>query len=149
MCRRRSSSPPGRIYSGSFTEFVGGQARETKTDTIVGKAKDDEGNIAEDSAKASVTITDVFPTLKVEKTADPLSVPETGGLVTFTVRVTNPAATGVENIFLSELTDSVYGDLNGQGTCDVTPAVTLAVGKDYVCTFTETVKGDYPEVHKD
>ncbi len=140
---------PGGSYTCAFTEFVGGQAREVKKDTIVGQAREDEGNIAEDSASATVTIDDVFPTLAVAKTADPTSVPETGGLVTFTVRVTNPAATGVENIFLSELTDSVYGDLNGKGTCDVTPAVTLAVGKDYVCTFTATVKGDFPEVHKD
>jgi len=66
---------PGGIYSCSFTVFVGGQPDETKTDTIVGKVKDDEGNVAEDSATASVLITDVLPEVAVEKTADPTSVP--------------------------------------------------------------------------
>ena len=57
--------------SASFTVFVGGVPDETKTDTIIGRAKDDEGNIAEDGARAIVTITDVLPTVAVEKTADP------------------------------------------------------------------------------
>ncbi len=138
---------PGGTYTCSFTEFVGGEPDETKTDTITGKVKDDEGNTADDSASATVTITDVQPLVEVDKTADPTSVPETGAPVTFTVRVTNPA-TAVETILLSELTDSKYGNLNGEGTCDLTPAVTLGIGKEYVCTFSETIKGDFPEVHE-
>ncbi|HEV3362578.1 MAG TPA: LPXTG cell wall anchor domain-containing protein [Acidimicrobiia bacterium] len=138
---------PGATYSCSFTVFVGpGKPDETRIDTIAGKAVDDEGNIAEDKASATVTITDVLPKVEVIKTADPTSVPETGGPVTFTVRVKNPAD-AVEPIVLSELTDSVYGDLTDKG-CDLTPAVSLDIGKEYVCTFTQTVKGDFPEVHK-
>src|SRR5581483_11492148 len=137
----------GQTYTCAFTVRVEGPARSSQTDTIIGKAKDDEGNLVEDTAKATVTIRDVVPAVVVDKAADPTSVPETGGLVTFTVRVTNPAD-NVEDIVLSELTDSVYGDLNGKkGNCDVTPPVTLKVGDEYVCTFTETISGDAPDVH--
>ena len=138
--------PPGGTYECEFTVFVGGKPKETKTDTIVGKVKDDEGNFAEDKASATVTITDVLPEVVVEKTADPTSVPETGGPVTFTVRVRNPAS-AVEPIVLRDLTDSVYGDLTKKG-CALTPTVTLQIGGEYVCTFTETVKGDVPGGHK-
>jgi uncharacterized repeat protein (TIGR01451 family) len=62
------------------------------------------------------------------------------------VRVRNPAG-AVENIFLSELTDSVYGDLTAKG-CGLTPPVVLERGDEYVCTFTAEIKGDAGEVHR-
>lgn len=137
---------PGGVYTCTFSVFISGAPRETKTDTVIGKAVDDEDNIAEDDATASVLITDVLPEVLVEKTAEPTSVPETGDLAAFTVRVRNPAG-AVENIFLSELTDSVYGDLTTKG-CDLTPPVVLERGDEFVCTFTAEIKGEAGGVHR-
>ena len=84
---------PGGTYSCSFTARGDGQARrdEDRHHHRDRQAKDNEGNGATDTAQAGVvSITDVIPTVKVDKTADPVTVPELGGPVTFTVRVTNP-----------------------------------------------------------
>src|SRR6185436_14699614 len=73
----------------------------------------------------------------VFKTASPISLPEPGGVVTFTVRVDNTSA---ETITLTSLTDNVHGNLDNQGTCAVTQ--TIAVGGFYQCTFSATVTGN-------
>lgn len=85
---------------------------------------------------------DVRPIIAIEKSASPTSVPETGGDVQFTVVVSNPSS---EAVTIKTLTDSIYGDLNGQGTCSTTQ--TIAIGGSYTCTFTHWVGGDYPSNH--
>ena len=53
-------------------------------------ASDDENNDASDTEDATVTFSDELPTITVDKTVDPGSVPETsGGDVTYTYTVTN------------------------------------------------------------
>jgi len=109
--------------------------------------KDNEGNPASAQASASVQVTDVVPTpadVVVVKDASPTSVPEPGGLVTFTVRVTNHA---VEPLTLITLTDSIHGDLAGQGNCTVPQ--TLDVGQTYTCYFTAAVSGNAGYVETD
>jgi|GEM_PF-4762282 len=109
--------------------------------------KDNEGNPASAQASASVQVTDVTPTpadVEVVKDASPTSVPEPGGVVTFTVQVTNQA---VEPLTLTALVDDVHGDLDGRGTCDVPQ--TLGVGQTYTCYFTATVSGNAGYVETD
>ncbi len=72
----------------------------------------------------------------VTKTASPKSRPAPGGDFTFTITVEN---TGTTVATLSSLTDSVYGDLNGQGTCAT--GATIAAGVTYTCSFTGTFNG--------
>ena len=50
---------------------------------------DDEQNTDSDKDSASVEVTDVAPTITVDKTADPTTLPEPGGTFTFKVKVTN------------------------------------------------------------
>jgi len=83
-----------------------------------------------------VTFDDVLPDISVTKTANPTSVPETGGNVTFTFVVTND---GAEDVTLTSLTDTVFGDLNGQGSC-VLPQ-TIAAGGSYSCSLTALLTG--------
>ena len=71
------------------------------------------------------------------------TLPEPGGLVTFTVAVTNLSPEPVE---LTTLTDSVYGNLNGKGTCVVPQSI--PVSGLYQCQFTATVTGNAGEVHR-
>ncbi len=137
----------GQAYPCPFTATVSGNAGYEETDTVTATLVDDEGNSVSDSDDATVTITDVTPTpadVVVVKEASPTSVPEPGGPVTFTVRVTNHA---VEPLTLTALVDDVHGDLAGRGTCDVPQ--TLGVGQTYTCTFTATVSGNAGHVETD
>ena len=134
----------GGTYACSFAGSFAGDAGDTQTDTIVASVRDNEGNTATDADDATVTLTDVLPTILVDKAANVVSVPENGAPVTFTVTVAN---TSVEPVTLTSLVDDVYGDLNGQGTC-VLPQ-TLAIAGTYSCTFTKTVSGAAGSAHVD
>jgi uncharacterized repeat protein (TIGR01451 family) len=94
-----------------------------------------------DQDSAAVTI-DFLPKIDVSKSASVASVPETGGLVTFTVVVTNNA---VENFTLNSLIDDKFGNLNGVGTCAVPQ--TIAAGAQYSCTFDKTLSSDSLVTH--
>jgi cysteine-rich repeat protein len=98
-----------------------------------------------DSDDSTVIVADVLPDITVEKSASPTSVPESGDDVTFTVTVTNNAA---EDVTLDSLSDDVFGDLNGKGSCSV-PQSLAASGGSYTCSFTEFVSGDYGNDHVD
>jgi len=82
------------------------------------------------------------PTIEVTKTANPTSVPETGADVTFTFLVEN---TGPEDVVLTSLTDDIFGNLDGAGTCDVPQAI--AVGGSYSCTYTTRLSSDSLAAH--
>lgn len=86
------------------------------------------------------TSTVVAPSITVTKSASPTSLPEPGGTFTFSVVVTN---TGIQDVQLVALVDSVYGDLAGQGTCAM--GLTLAPGETFTCSF----QGDFMGVGGD
>jgi hypothetical protein len=72
----------------------------------------------------------------VTVTAAPTSLPAPGGNFQFTVNVVKqPDSPGFQDNSVLTLTDSVYGNLNGKGTC-VTPAPL-----PYSCTFTGAFNG--------
>ncbi len=80
----------------------------------------------------------MLPDISVTKTANPTSVPETGGSVTVHVSVTNNST---EAVTLDSLTDSDFGDLDGEGTCAT--GGTIAAGATSTCSFTRIVSGDF------
>lgn len=130
---------PGGSYECAFSTQVLGNAGDVEIDTITAHASDDEGNQVKASASATVSITDVPPAIGVTKLADPATLPEPGGMVQFTVRVTNYS---VENVTLSALRDDTYGDLNGQGTCAILGGgIGLLPGGWYECSFAVYVSG--------
>ena len=77
------------------------------------------------------------PTVQVVKVADPTSLNEPGGTVTFSVDVTN---TSPHDVVLTSLVDDIHGDLNGQGTCST--GGTIAASATYSCEFEGTVSGN-------
>ncbi|CAN5197253.1 hypothetical protein BH18ACT4_BH18ACT4_12470 [soil metagenome] len=87
----------------------------------------DANNIPLDTACGdpgeTVEVVDVLPVIDVVKTADPLELPEPGGLFTFDVVVTNNS---VEPVTITSLTDNVYGDIATQGTCTTAVGTVLA-----------------------
>jgi uncharacterized repeat protein (TIGR01451 family) len=135
----------GATYSCSFTGAVSGSAGSSHTDVVTASGKDDDGNDVSDEDDATVTITNVASSILVTKTADPVSLPEPGGNASFSVTVKNTSA--VDSVTISSLTDDIYGNLEGKGTCDV--PFTLAPGASYDCSFTGAVSGTAGSSHKD
>jgi hypothetical protein len=76
------------------------------------------------------------PTITVDKTASPLSLPQPGGTFTFAVAVTNNST---ESLVLTSLTDNIYGNLNGRGSC--LTGGTITAGGTYTCSFTGNFNG--------
>ena len=87
--------------------------------------------------KAAVMFTGVTLEIAVSKTASP-KLAEPGSLVTFNIDIENNNGFSVDVL---ALTDSVFGDLNGTGTCS-TP-LTIAANTSQQCTFEKAV---YPNV---
>ena len=113
-----------------------GATGSTHVNVFTATAKDSQNNTDTATDNATVTRTDVLPDITVTKTANPTAVPETGGNVVFTFRVTNNSA---EAAIISSLSDSVYGTLTGDTDCNVGTTV-----MDY-CEFSITrfVSGDF------
>ena len=82
--------------------------------------------------------------LVVAKSANPTSVPEAGGDVTFTFDVTN---NGTAAAALTTLNDSVFGNVDGQGNCIANGSQQLAVGATYQCSITKRIAGNVGSPH--
>jgi hypothetical protein len=85
--------------------------------------------------------------VKVDKSANPTSVSESGGTVTYTVVVTNDS--GFVDLTIDSIIDDIYGDLGDASNVNVTnntcPSLigdTLAPGADTSCTFNASVSGN-------
>src|SRR5690606_5701230 len=106
-------------------------------------AVDDDNTSATDYDTETVTFDDVLPDISVMKTASPTSVPETGGNVTFTFRVTNA---GVEDVTITSLEDNKFGDLAGDADCYVGAILAAGASCSFEATFTIPA-GDVPGSH--
>lgn len=89
------------------------------------------------SSECSFTAPPAPPTISVSKSASPTSRVAPGGSFTFSVVVTN---TSTQPVTITALTDDVYGDLNGRGTCAV-GVVIAGGGGTYTCSFPGTFTG--------
>ncbi|MFN2606794.1 MAG: beta strand repeat-containing protein, partial [Acidimicrobiales bacterium] len=127
----------GGTYTCSFAGAFTGVGGQSQTDTVTATVVDNRGNQATAQASATVTLTSLPPTITVTKTPDPTTRPAPGGSFTFTVTVKN---TSTDVLTVTSLTDNVYGDLNGKGTCRT--GGTIAVGGTYTCSFTGTFTGN-------
>ncbi len=104
--------------------------------------QDDELNNASDIDEVTVTVTDVLPTITVEKTPSVSSVDEPGANVTFTFKVTN---TSVEPVEITSLSDDKFGTLAGDDDCKL--GTILAI--DGSCEFSEIhmISGTGGDIH--
>ena len=129
----------GATYSCSFDGAVTGDASgPDHANTATATAEDDESNSVNDNDGATVSFTDVLPTVAVTKTPGVASIAEPGGTVTFTVDVEN---TSVEPVDLTALTDSDFGNLfvATNTTCATT---TIGIGATFSCSFDGMVTGN-------
>lgn len=137
-CQVGTTLPIGGQCSFQFTEVVDGPAFTSETDTVTATGEDDEGNPASDSDSATVTILDDPAMIELIKTADPTSIFEEGDDVTYTFTINNLST--VDTVTINSLTDTIYGDLNGQGDCSV-PQELAPLGS-YSCSITVFVAGN-------
>ncbi|MEX1345267.1 MAG: hypothetical protein AB1Z63_11390, partial [Candidatus Limnocylindrales bacterium] len=136
----------GDTYACSFTGIFNGNAGDTQTDVVVVSVEDDEGNPAQADDDAVVELLPVPPVISTTKTPDPTQVTAPGGDVTFTITVTNESA--FEPVTLDALEDSVFGDLDGQGTCLADGSIALLPGETYTCRFSGEVTGSAGTTHR-
>lgn len=127
---------PGASANCSFEGTFTGNGGDRQTDVVEVTGRDDTGRTVNDDDDARVELTDVLPQMRVVKTASPTERTAPGGSFTFIVEVSNP---GTEPIELTELTDDIYGDLDGKGTCDT--GGIIAAGATYRCEFTVEFTG--------
>ncbi|HEX6850742.1 MAG TPA: hypothetical protein VF139_04985, partial [Candidatus Polarisedimenticolaceae bacterium] len=106
------------------------------TNTASVTVADNESNTASDTDDETVTVTNVAPAIRVDKTATPGGVVAPGGNVTFTVVVTN-LSNSSDPVTITSLVDDVHGNLNGQGSC-IVPQL-IAPSGSYTCSFTAFV----------
>ncbi len=104
-----------------------------------------------ETATCTITNNDVPAgqgSISVSKSADPTSVKEPGGPVTFSVRVTNTSLD--VDVVITNVVDDKFGDLDddgGSGCFDV--PITLHPGGFVSCQFTKQVTGDGGTTHVD
>jgi hypothetical protein len=108
--------PVGGSYSCSITMFLASDSLTAHYNVITAVGTDDDGSTDTDTDDETVTFTDVLPDIEVIKSADPTSVPETGGEVTFTYEVTNKS---LEPVTITTLYDDIFGTLAGDADCQV------------------------------
>jgi hypothetical protein len=137
-CSVPQSIAVGGSYLCSVTTFVGGSPGDVVVNVLTVAGSDEEGNPVGGSDSASVNVNDVPSAIELVKVASPTSVNEPGGLVTFTFTVNNLSA--VDTVTITSLTDSLYGDLNGQGTCSAPQ--TIVPGGSYTCSISANVAGN-------
>jgi len=121
----------GESYSCTYTVWLASDSLTAHYNVVTATAVDDDGTEDTDDDDETVTFDDVAPAIQITKTASPTHVPETGGNVTFTFLVEN---IGQEDVTLTSLIDTKFGDLDGKGTCDVPQ--TILIGESYSCTYT-------------
>ncbi len=133
-CQVGTTLAAGASCTFDYITPMSGEPTVTDTNVFTAHAVDTESNDATDFDDSSVTYTNILPDISVLKMANPARVAETGGDVTFTILVSND---GTESVTLTSLTDSKFGDLNGQGDCAVPQ--TIAVGGSYSCEVTRNL----------
>ena len=101
--------------------------------------------VCDDTFTVPVTVEDAA--LEVTKTADPTSVPEPGGTVSFTVTVKNLAAN--EDVIIETIVDSEFLDLGATpsaldpNNCPDLIGDTLTPGQEVSCSFSALVEGSF------
>jgi len=133
----------GKTYTCRFSKSITGNAGYEHTNTVTAYAVDDDDRPASNSDSETVTINNSLSEISVTKTPSPKSLPEPGGLVTYSVVVVNLST--VDTVTIDTLADDMFGDLNGKGSCSVPQ--TISKGGQYACSFSESLTGNAGDTH--
>lgn len=92
-----------------------------------------------------IIIVEPAPQIDTVKVAVPRIVREPGDKVYFEVEVFNESNRS-DDVVVTDLTDDIYGDLNGQGNCAI--GASIPPGGAYRCEFSATVTGAAGDIHR-
>ena len=129
---------PGQTFSFSHTTPTVLNAG-TVVNTVTATGVDDEGSPASASDSHTLTVTDVAPSVTVDKTG-PATLEE-GNTATYTFTVTNTSASVTDPLTVTSVTDNVLGDLTAAAVAEwavqghAAPVV-LAQGQSFVFSYT-------------
>src|SRR6185436_8627260 len=134
---------PGAFATFTFTQTVTtGNVGATFVNTVNVSGHDDEGSTASDTASATVSYTNVLPTIDIAKSVLPTSVSE-GGIgsqsVTYTYTVTNTSPATTDPVTVTSLVDDKAGNLLAAFIAANGGSAVLAPGAFATFTFTQTV----------
>ena len=129
--------PPGEVRSCSYDVVLLLQP-PAFTNLITAVAADDEGHELTVKDEAIVSVADFTP-LQVVLSANPPSLVAPGGEVNLTAKITNNMST---DLTLDALNDSIVGNVDGKGTCDL-PRTIIGNGT-YTCTYAATIANKRP-----
>jgi len=129
---------PGQALYCTFTKVVVGEIHQRHTSNVVVSGMDDESLPLEQTSREAIDIIDVPSSIRVTMSSNPVSVPEAGAPVSFTVRVRNSST--VDTVTITQLTNSQFGDLSAR--CASMLPATLLPGATIDCTFSEFISGD-------
>jgi len=125
------STDPDSYYEFTYTIPLSSDTLTDHINRVEVIAVDDDYTQATGFDTETVTFEDILPDITVLKIGSPTTVPETGGDVTFTYRVTNNS---VESATITVLSDDQFGVLGGDADCAVG---TILAGGAF-CEFEET-----------
>jgi hypothetical protein len=136
----------GDSYACAFAGELTGNAGTIQTSTVTATGVDDAGTGVADDDDATISLTDVPPTVAIEKEPQPAEQVAPGGLVTFALTIINTSA---EAVTVSTLVDDAYGDLarRTSSTCAQLLGETLRAGEERTCTFTGELTGAAGTTH--
>lgn len=126
----------GGTFTCAFEADVQSQPPEFRTVTTA-VASDTNNNTTSDSAEAVITITDQPAELDLTLTANPATIAAPGGTATLEVLIENKSTVDVVNVLT--LTDSVLGNVDGRGSCNVPQ--TIQPGANYTCSYSYELAG--------
>ncbi len=134
---------PGGSYACSFSGMVNGVSGDVHTNIVTASARDDEFNLVTEFDDASVTLINGSPpSFNISKVPGATTIPEPGGMVTFTIQIQN---TFGEELQLISLMDDAFGDLDGQGTCSYPREIDDE--SSYTCAFSANISGNAGLIH--
>lgn len=139
-CLPKPSLPsiaPNGVFTCTFLAPVSGQPSPFNI-ILTATAQDPDSHVVTATANTTVTITDEQAAISLNVSADPNIVQSPGQVVDYEVRIQNESK--ADAVTIEELTDSILGNLDGRGTCNV-PTAVIPVGGSYVCTFSANVSG--------
>jgi hypothetical protein len=148
-CADPGTIPPGDTYTCQFTVWLDATvctngAPCSETNKVTASGSDDDNTPVSASASATVTITNDPSTIEVSKTASPESVPESGANVTFTFSIVNTSVS--DTVTISSISDDVFGDLDGQGDCEL-PGDLAPRDGSWSCSVTKWIGGEPSAEH--
>ncbi len=129
---------PNATLQCQFNKVVVGPIQQRHISRVAVHGRDDETLELSQNSHESIDIIDLPSSIRLTESSFPVSVPEAGATVSFTVAIKNTSK--VDAVTIESLTNDRFGDL--RTSCPLALPLTLAPGATINCRFSQFVTGD-------